>query len=59
MRHTLGLEGLVGVGVVFLGVTLLTIHDPVVGAGMMILLAGLALIAKGIVDSTKRTLGTS
>lgn len=57
MRKTLGLEGIVGAFVVFLAVALLTLHDPVVGAGVMILLAGLALIAKGIADSTMRMFG--
>ncbi|GAB7090480.1 hypothetical protein JCM18237_07510 [Halorubrum luteum] len=57
MRKTLGFEGIIGVIVVFLAVALLTIHDPVVGAGVMILLAGLALIAKGIADSTMRAFG--
>lgn len=57
MRKTLGLEGIVGVFVVFLAVALLTLHDPVVGAGVMILLAGVALIAKGVADSTMRMFG--
>ena len=57
MRDTLGLEGMLGVIVVFLAVALLTIHDPVVGAGVMILLSGLALIAKGVADSTMRAFG--
>ena len=57
MRKTLGPEGIVGVFVVFLAVALLTLHDPVVGAGVMILLAGLALIAKGVADSTMRMFG--
>lgn len=57
MRNTLGLEGVVGVGVVFLAVALLTVHDPIVGAGVMILLAGLALIAKGVVGSAMQAFG--
>ena len=57
MRDTLGLEGILGVLVVFLAVALLTVYDPVVGAGVMILLAGLALIAKGVADSTMRMFG--
>ncbi|WP_418281941.1 DUF7470 family protein [Halorubrum sp. DTA98] len=57
MRNALGLEGLVGVGVVFLAVALLTVHDPIVGAGVMILLAGLALIAKGVADSVMGAFG--
>lgn len=57
MWKKLGLEGVVGVVVVFLAVALLTVHDPVVGAGVMILLAGLALIAKGVVGSAMRAFG--
>ncbi len=57
MRDTLGLEGIAGVVVVFLAVTLLTLYDPVIGAGVMILLAGLALIAKGLAESTMRAFG--
>jgi len=56
MRETLGLEGILGVLVVFLAVAL-TVYDPVIGAGVMILLAGLALIAKGVADSTMRMFG--
>ena len=57
MRKTLGLEGIVGLVIVFLSVALLTLHDPIVGAGVMILLAGLTLIGKGIADSTMRAFG--
>ncbi|MWV64188.1 hypothetical protein GRS48_05035 [Halorubrum sp. JWXQ-INN 858] len=57
MRDTLGLEGIAGVVVVFLAVALLTLYDPVIGAGVMILLAGLALIAKGLAESTMRAFG--
>ncbi|ELZ41613.1 hypothetical protein C471_05898 [Halorubrum saccharovorum DSM 1137] len=57
MRDTLGSEGIAGVVVVLIAVGVLTVHDPIVGAGVMILLAGLALIAKGIADSTMRAFG--
>jgi len=57
MRDTLGIEGIAGVLVVFLAIGLLTVYDPIIGAGMMVLLAGLALIAKGIADSTMRAFG--
>ncbi|EMA67184.1 DUF7470 family protein [Halorubrum kocurii] len=57
MRDTLGSEGIAGVVVVLVAVGVLTVHDPIVGAGVMILLAGLALIAKGIADSTMRAFG--
>ena len=57
MRDTLGSEGIAGVVVVLVAVVVLTVHDPVVGAGVLILLAGLALIAKGIADSTMRAFG--
>ncbi|MGQ3329133.1 MULTISPECIES: DUF7470 family protein [Halorubrum] len=57
MRDTLGSEGIAGVVIVLVAVGVLTVHDPVVGAGVTILLAGLALIAKGIADSTMRAFG--
>lgn len=57
MRDTLGSEGIAGVAIVLLAVGLMTAHDPVIGAGMAVLLAGLALIAKGVADSTMRPFG--
>ena len=57
MRDTLGSEGIAGLAVVLVAVGILTVHDPIVGGGVMILLAGLALIAKGIADSTMRAFG--
>ncbi|WP_418285672.1 DUF7470 family protein [Halorubrum sp. DTA46] len=57
MRDTLGTEGIVGVVVVLLAVGLLIAHDPVVGAALLLLLAGVALIAKGVADSTMRAFG--
>lgn len=57
MRDTLGLEGIAGVLVVFVAIGILTVHDPVVGGAMMVLLAGLALIAKGLVDTAMRSFG--
>lgn len=57
MRTTLGPEGVVGVVVVAIAVGLLTWYDPFIGAGIMILLAGMALIAKGVADSTMRMFG--
>ena len=57
MRDTLGSEGIAGVVVVLVAVGILTVHDPIVGAGVAILLAGLGLIAKGIADSVMRSFG--
>jgi uncharacterized membrane protein HdeD (DUF308 family) len=57
MRDTLGTEGIVGVAVVILAIGVLAIHDPIVGGEMALLLAGLALIAKGVADSTMRAFG--
>ncbi|ACM57942.1 DUF7470 family protein [Halorubrum lacusprofundi] len=57
MRDTLGSEGIAGVVIVLIAVGVLTVHDPIVGAGVMVLLAGLALIAKGVADSTMRAFG--
>ncbi len=57
MRRTLGLKGIVGVLVVVVAIGIVTVHDPVIGGGMMLFVAGLALIAKGVADSTMRAFG--
>ena len=57
MRDTLGLEGIAGVLVVFVAVGIITVRDPVIAGAMMVLLAGLALIAKGLVDTAMRSFG--
>lgn len=57
MFDTLGTEGAVGIGLIVLGIAILTWYDPIVGAGMMILVAGFALVARGIADSVMRMFG--
>jgi len=57
MRDTLGSEGIAGVAVVLVAVGVLTVRDPVIGAAVVILLAGLALIAKGIAGTVMRSFG--
>ncbi|AUX10766.1 hypothetical protein AArcSl_3159 [Halalkaliarchaeum desulfuricum] len=57
MLDTLGIEGLLGVVLIVLSIVLLTWHDPIVGAAVMILVAGFALVAKGIADSVMRLFG--
>ena len=57
MRDMLGPEGIVGVLVVLVGIGILTIRDPVVAGALMVVLAGLALIAKGLVDTAMRSFG--
>jgi uncharacterized membrane protein HdeD (DUF308 family) len=57
MRDTLGLTGLVGVGLVLLSLGLLTAYDPVIGGGVALMLAGVGLIAKGVADSAMRLFG--
>lgn len=57
MRDALGLEGIVGVLVVFVGIGILTVYDPVVAGALMVVLAGLALIAKGLADTVMRSFG--
>ncbi|MGM0448202.1 MAG: DUF7470 family protein [Methanobacteriota archaeon] len=57
MRDTLGLEGIAGILVVVVAVGIITVRDPVVGGAVMLLLAGLALIAKGLVDTAMRSFG--
>jgi len=51
MREKLGVEGIAGLVLVVCAVGLLTYHDPIAGASVLILLAGLGLIAKGLVSS--------
>ena len=46
-----------GVVVVFLSIAVVTLRDPVIGGGLMLLVAGLALIAKGVAESTMRAFG--
>ena len=51
MRDRLGVQGLVGVLLVVLAVGIVTWRDPVIGGALMIFLAGLALIVKGLASS--------
>jgi uncharacterized membrane protein HdeD (DUF308 family) len=57
MRDTLGLEGIVGLLVVVAAVGIIAVRDPVIAGAVMVLLAGLALIAKGLVDTAMRSFG--
>lgn len=57
MRDTLGSEGIAGVVLVLLAIGLLAAYDPIVGAGIALLVAGLGLIAKGVAASTMRMFG--
>ena len=57
MLDTLGTEGLLGVGLIVLAIAILTWYDPIVGAGVMILVAGFALVARGVADSVMRLFG--
>lgn len=57
MLDSLGTEGLLGLGLIVLAIALLTWYDPIVGAGVMILLAGVALVARGIANSVMSMLG--
>ncbi|GAB3415610.1 hypothetical protein GCM10027435_12000 [Haloparvum alkalitolerans] len=57
MRNKLGLEGIAGLLLVLFAIALVTWRDPVIGAGLMILLAGVALVAKGLVGSAMRAFG--
>ncbi|WP_434521339.1 DUF7470 family protein [Halorubrum sp. AS12] len=57
MRDTLGLEGIAGVLVVFVAVGIIAVRDPVIAGAVMLLIAGLALIAKGLVDTAMRSFG--
>mgnify|MGYP001627089150 CR=1 FL=1 len=57
MRNKLGLEGIAGLLLVLFAVALITWRDPVIGAGLMVLLAGVALVAKGLVGSAMRAFG--
>jgi len=57
MRDTLGLEGVAGVIAVVVAVGIIAVRDPVIAGAVMVLLAGLALIAKGLVDTAMRSFG--
>ena len=57
MRDKLGLEGIAGLLLVVVAVGIITYRDPVIAGAMMVLLAGLALIAKGLVDTAMRSFG--
>ena len=57
MRDTLGLEGIVGLLAVVAAVGIIAVRDPVIAGAVMVLLAGLALIAKGLVDTAMRSFG--
>ncbi|WP_297887247.1 hypothetical protein [uncultured Halorubrum sp.] len=57
MRSKLGLEGIVGLLLVVVAVGIITYRDPVIAGAMMVLLAGLALIAKGLADTVMRSFG--
>ncbi|RLM67955.1 hypothetical protein DVK05_08985 [Halorubrum sp. Atlit-8R] len=57
MRDTLGLEGIAGLVAVVAAVGIIAVRDPVIAGAVMVLLAGLALIAKGLVDTAMRSFG--
>ncbi|QWC18934.1 hypothetical protein [Halorubrum sp. 2020YC2] len=57
MRDTLGLEGIAGVLVVFVAAGIIAVRDPVIAGAVLLLLGGLALIAKGLVDTAMRSFG--
>jgi uncharacterized membrane protein HdeD (DUF308 family) len=57
MRDTLGLEGIAGVFVIVVAVGIVAVRDPVIGGAVMLLLAGLALVAKGLADTVMRSFG--
>lgn len=57
MLDTLGTEGLLGVGLIVFAIALLTWHDPIVGGGVMILVAGTALIARAVATSVMSLFG--
>ena len=57
MRDKLGLEGIAGLLLVVVAVGIITYRDPVIAGAIMVLLAGLALIAKGLADTVMRSFG--
>ena len=57
MPGTPGGEGIVGVLVVAAAVGVIAVRDPVIAGAVMLLIAGLALIAKGLVDTAMRSFG--
>lgn len=57
MRDKLGTDGLAGLLLVVLAIAIVTWRDPVIGGGMLLVLAGLGLIAKGLVSSAMGMFG--
>ena len=57
MRDKLGLEGIVGLLLIVAAVGVITYRDPVIAGAMLVLLAGLALIVKGLADTVMRSFG--
>ncbi|WP_137197890.1 DUF7470 family protein [Halalkalirubrum salinum] len=54
---TLGYVGIVGIVLILVGVGVISVRDPVIGAGMMFALAGVALVARGIAANVMRLFG--
>lgn len=57
MLRKLGTVGLIGALLAVLGVALITYRDPVIGAGLMLIVAGLALAVRGLASGLLRMFG--
>ncbi len=54
---TLGYVGIFGIILILAGIGVISVRDPVIGAGMMFALAGVALVARGIASNVMRLFG--
>ncbi|XVH30278.1 DUF7470 family protein [Haloferacaceae archaeon DSL9] len=57
MIDKLGYVGVAGILLVVFGVALVSVRDPIIGAGLMLAFAGIALVARGAVTSVMRLFG--
>lgn len=57
VRDTLGYTGIGGVALVVFGIALVSVQDPIIGAGLMLAFAGLALVARGVATSLMKLFG--
>jgi len=54
---TLGYTGIGGIVLVIFGIALVSVQDPIIGAGLMLAFAGVALVARGIATSVMKLFG--
>ncbi|MGM0604205.1 MAG: DUF7470 family protein [Halobacteriota archaeon] len=55
--ETIGYAGLAGIGLIVFGIALVSVQDPIIGAGVMLAIAGIALVARGVATSVMTLFG--